>query len=236
MSYRGPASTWWPEADKLWQDDDLESNVVEVVSKGGECAFDGPLLLLREVCRTVPDGTRQWRQVLCGGCRHQPDGQVLEYLRVSFGLYAFIQIFTFVYCLLVFFVFAGGPKEGTIWGLFFRLLGLLTVALLINGIWVLTVTRFPRMCCCSRKVNAVGLCCFQTVCAVVSLGILVAYDFFFFFGFAFVAEKEEYHYDFPIENIITIFWVSCSINLVYLLVSLIMWSFTVRSMLLLVKV
>ena len=229
MSYRGPASTWWPEADKLWQDDDLESNVVEVVSKGGECAFDGPLLLLREVCRTVPDGTRQWRQVLCGCCRHQPDGQVLEYLRVSFGLYAFIQIFTFVYCLLVFFS-TWGPKKN-IWGLIFGLSGLLTVALLINGIWVLTLTRFPRMCCCSRKVNAVGLCCFQTVYAVVSLRILFAYDFFILIPSLLFGN----------ENIITYYatlfvWISCSINLVYLLVSLIMWSFTVRSMRMLVTV
>ena len=144
------------------QDAPYSTDPTEVLAKGGECDVDCKLLMY-EVGRTVPDGTRNCPRVLRACCCGRiPDGQTPEYLRLSFGIFTVIEAIAFLWCFIQYFVFQDyNSKDGA--NLYLPLLSGLTLVLnfLISGVWVVTVTKLPQTCCCSRSFNAVCFFLFQ---------------------------------------------------------------------------
>jgi hypothetical protein len=230
--------------DLLLNSNDLEStgatSADEVFAEGGECDLDCKLLM-HEVCRTVPEGSKNCGSVLQTSCccGRIPAGQKLEYLRLSFGVFTAVESITFVYALiqLVYILSIqthqdNGPAVGILF-----LLSCLTLGLnfLIYGIWVVTVTKHPQMCCCSRKVNAVGFCLCQTAHVVMFLFILfLCYALMSLgaFGIAGASGLGSTAPDNVIQRNPYLWgWSAYTMNVVYLIASIIMWIFNVRSLL-----
>ena len=205
---------------------DLESNQdAEVFAKGGECDVDCKLLM-HEVGRTVPDGTRNCARVLrVGFCGRILDGQAPEYLRLSFGIFTVIEAIAFLWVVIQYFVLS--PEIDDLF--YFSLVSALTLVLnfLINGVWVVTVTKLPQTCCCSRKFNAVCFFLFQTA-------HILAFLVFYFVGGTFIYVGLPGASGFGGGGVVKsefILVISYIMNIVYFLACVMMWIFNVRSLL-----
>ena len=240
-SYQSPNFAGYDKDDLLLNSNDLESTGATsadiVFAEGGECDLNCELLM-HEVCRTIPEGSKNCGRVLQTSCccGRIPAGQMLEYLRLSFGVFTAVESIAFVYAIIQLVYVMSIHYKNSEPGVVF-LFSCLTLVLnfLINGIWVVTVTKHPQMCCCSRKINAVGFCLFQTAHVVMFLFVLVMFYVFVEIGAFGVISVVFFHSE-PKDNVILRneglwTWSAVTMNFVYLIACIIMWIFNVRSLL-----